>query len=402
MDAISELEQRASRHRAEEEAAEAYSAALTRLLRGKINDSGDRNMASCAFFATLAMRLKREPDWDIPTAVVNGRTLKYNPEFLLSLSPDERVAILAHEVMHCSNAHHVRREGREAGDWNVACDMAVNPLLRDAGFSLPSDVLYPSHYGLDEGLSAEEYYREMPDLEPEHVGGDDPGGCGGVQDGAQDEAGLRQQEAEWKIATAQAAQMARERGELLGGIERFVQSVTAPQVDWRAELREFVNSHAKNDYAWVPPNRRFVHMGLYLPSLHSDELGDVVVTCDCSGSIGEDDLAHFAAEIEEIASVGQCNVTVLYHDSRVLKVQEWEPTDGPLKLTPVGGGGTDHRPVFEWIDRQPLLHQTPTCVVCLTDLASRFPNRVPGYPVLWATDSSKQGPFGRTIRIRRN
>jgi predicted metal-dependent peptidase len=396
MDAISELEQRASRHRAEEEAAEAYSTALTRLLRGKINDSGDRNMASCAFFATLAMRLKRQPDWDIPTAVVNGRTLKYNPDWLLSLSADERVAVLAHEVLHCSNAHHVRRRERDNDLWNIAADLSINGLLKDTGFQMPQGVLYAERQGFAEGLSAEEYYDQLP-YEP-HTQGDDPGGCGGVDDGAADEAGRRQQEAEWKIATAQAAQMAGERGEMSGGLERFVQSVTAPQVDWRAELREFVNSHAKKDYAWVPPNRRFVHMGLYLPSLHSDELGDVVVACDCSGSIGEDDLARFAGEIEEIAAVAQCRVTVLYHDSRVLKVQEWEPTDGPLKLTPVGGGGTNHRPVFEWIDRLP----EPTCVVCLTDLASRFPDRVPSYPVLWATDSSKQGPFGRTIRIRRN
>jgi predicted metal-dependent peptidase len=138
-------------------------------------------------------------------------------------------------------------------------------------------------------------------------------------------------------------------------------------------------------------------MGLYLPSLSSEELGDVIVAVDTSGSIGDDDLARFAAEIEEIAAMAQCRVAVLYHDSRVLNVQEWEPTDGPLKLEPVGGGGTDHRPVFDWINRQP----EPTCVVCLTDLASRFPDRAPTYPVLWATDSSKQGPFGRTIRIRK-
>jgi predicted metal-dependent peptidase len=252
-DALTELEQRASRLRAEEEAAEAYSAALTRLLRGKINDSGDRNMASCAFFATLAMRLKREPNWDVETAVVNGTVLKYNPDWLLSLSADERVAILAHEVLHCSNAHHVRRGERDNDLWNIACDLAVNGLLKDTGFQMPQGVLYAERQGFAEGLSAEEYYDLLP-YEP-HTQGDDPGGCGGVDDGAADEAGLRQQEAEWKIATAQAAQMARERGELPGSIERFVQSVTAPQVDWRAELREFVNSHAKNDYAWLPPNR---------------------------------------------------------------------------------------------------------------------------------------------------
>lgn len=395
-DAIAELEQQATRLRSEEDAAQAYSAAITRLLRGKVN-AQQRDMPSCAFFATLALRLKREPNWDIPTAAADGKTLFYNPTYWNDLSPDERVGVLAHEVMHCSNRHHVRRKGRDVGQWNIACDLAINPLLRDSGFQLPHGVLYPDKYNLADGLSAEEYYRDLPDR-PDFLPmqGDDPGGCGGVIDGAADESQRRQQETEWEVATAQAAQAAKQRGALSGGLERFVEAVTAPKVDWHAELREFVNSHAKNDYSWIPPNRRFIHQGLYLPSLHSDELGDVAVACDCSGSIGESDLAEFASEIEEIASVASCSVTVLYHDSSVCHVQHWTPTDGPLKLQPHGGGGTDHRPVFDWLSQ----HEPPTCAIMLTDLESVFPNDAPPYPVLWATKSKhRQAPFGRTVRV---
>jgi len=53
-----------------------------------------------------------------------------------------------------------------------------------------------------------------------------------------------------------------------------------PKVDRREILRRFVNACAKNDYQWMPPNRRFVYQGLYLPSCRSEELGELVVVLD--------------------------------------------------------------------------------------------------------------------------
>jgi predicted metal-dependent peptidase len=163
-------------------------------------------------------------------------------------------------------------------------------------------------------------------------------------------------------------------------------------------LREFVASNAKNDYSWARPNRRFLAQGLYLPGLHSEELGDVVLAIDTSGSIGEQVLGLFAAEANAILGSYDCSVTVLYHDTEVQKVQTWHSADGPLVLEPVGGGGTSHACVFDWIIQTGI---SPACVICLTDLETEFPAHVPAVSVLWAVPGQVPGdpPFGRVVSL---
>jgi predicted metal-dependent peptidase len=305
----------------------------------------------------------------------------------------------------------------------VACDLAVNPLLLDAGFTLPASRLVPgegAYRDLARGKSAEDYYGLLPDDPPgaghqdddpgrgqddagqggaPSPGAQDPGGCGGVRDpAAGSPSDCRQAESEAAVAVAQAQQAARVRGQLPAGLARLVEEVLQPRVDWRDVLREFVSSHARNDYAWSPPNRRFVHAGLYLPGLRSEELGDVVLAVDTSGSIGEKELARFAAEAQGILEAFDCTLTILYHDSDVQRVQHWRSGDGPLVLEPVGGGGTSHLCVFDRIAAQ---GELPTCVVCLTDLYSVFPEAPPAVPVLWAVAGSNnaQPPFGRRVSV---
>ena len=87
--------------------------------------------------------------------------LQYHPPFVTALSPDELVGVLAHEVMHCALAHPARRQGRDAERWNVACDLAINPLLVRAGIVLPASRLMPgegAYAGLQAGKSADEFY----------------------------------------------------------------------------------------------------------------------------------------------------------------------------------------------------------------------------------------------------
>jgi predicted metal-dependent peptidase len=204
-------------------------------------------------------------------------------------------------------------------------------------------------------------------------------------------------EAEWQVAVAQAEQVAQQRGELPGGLGRLVQQVLNPHVDWREVLREFVSRNARNDYAWSPPNRRLIHAGLYLPGVRSEELGDVVLAVDTSGSIGQKQLDRFAGEAQGILDAYACELTIVYHDSAIQDIGHWTPADGPLVLAPKGGGGTDHRPVFEWIEKQSL---TPTCLICLTDMDTIFPDTAPDYPVLWASTGNTTSPsFGLCVRV---
>src|SRR5258705_12897363 len=139
------------------------------------------------------------------------------------------------------------------------------------------------------------------------------------------------------------------RGTLPAGLGRAAERVIHPPLDWRSVLREFVSAHARNDYSWARPNRRFIAQGLYLPGLRSEELGDVVLAVDTSGSISEQVLGAFAAEANAVLAAYDCAVTVLYHDTEVQKVQTWASADGPLVLDPVGGGGTSHNCVFDWL-----------------------------------------------------
>src|SRR5262249_55643629 len=148
-----------------EDALKALVQARCRLILGRDGTS--------AFFATLALRLEPEIDWAIGTLATDGRHLSLNPAFALSLSPDELVGVVAHEVLHNALAPHARRGQRDVDLWNVACDLAVNPLLVRAGFCLPSTRLVPGEdpfADLPEGKSAEEYYDLLPRPGPKEEG----------------------------------------------------------------------------------------------------------------------------------------------------------------------------------------------------------------------------------------
>jgi predicted metal-dependent peptidase len=401
-DPFAALEHLAARQAAEEGARKAVTSARTRLVLGKD--------AKSVFFATLALRVRLAADWSVPTMAVDGRTLFYNPEFANRLSPDELLGVVAHETMHLALCHHARRMGRDPDRWNAACDLAVNPVLVEAGFALPHTRLMPGegeYQDLPPGKSAEEYYSRLPRLAGGHVceegtetGGrvrGDPGGCGAVRDpGDGSPAAAADQEADWRAAAVAAESMAKSRGTLPAGLARTVDGVLRPPADWRAVLREFVSAHARNDYSWARPNRRYVADGLYLPGLHSEELGEVIIAVDTSGSIGTTQLDSFANEVNGVLSAFDCTATVVYHDSEVQGVEEWRSSDGPQHLNPVGGGGTSHVCVFEWMRSD---GKNPACVVCLTDLETEFPPD-PGVPVLWAVvGEERRAPFGRVVAI---
>ena len=108
------------------------------------------------FFGSLLFRLKGRECRSIQTMATDGVSLYYNPEFVETLNAATLAGTLAHEVMHPALHHHVRRSGRDPKRWNMACDFAINPLLVDAGLSLPEGVLLDNRF---RGMSAEQIYN---------------------------------------------------------------------------------------------------------------------------------------------------------------------------------------------------------------------------------------------------
>ncbi len=65
------------------------------------------------FYASLALKMEFVECGEIPTADVDGKTIRYNPAFILKQNVRQVAGLLAHEVMHVALMHHTRRFTRE-------------------------------------------------------------------------------------------------------------------------------------------------------------------------------------------------------------------------------------------------------------------------------------------------
>jgi predicted metal-dependent peptidase len=341
--------------------------------------------------------------------MTDGKRLAVNPEWILGLPPEERYGVvIGHEPMHCAMEHFARSRGMEdSRAAQIAADLEINPICREAGFTLPPDALFPGegeYADLPSGNTFEEYYALLASKRPkegqsgEGQGpgeGQDPGNCGGVLP-APDKASAEHAANQWKGRVAAAAQAASQRGELPGSLQRWVERILRPKVDPWAILREYMTRAVKTEQSWARLNRRALARGLYLPSRHGNELGDVVLLVDTSGSIGQEQLDLMAGFLEGVLSANPGNLTIIYHDHKVQGVEEWTPESGPLELHPVGGGGTSHVPAFQEIENRGL---EPSLILAMTDLETRFPAD-PGIPTIWVdVEGGHRPPFGQYVCI---
>jgi predicted metal-dependent peptidase len=381
------------------------------------------------FFGSLALKMPLIPAPGIGTFRTNGQWIKYDPEYVDTLSLDECKGVIAHECMHPAMLHHTRQDGRDPKDWNISTDYAINPHLVESGLTLPAGVLLDTRYS---GKSAEEIYGQVhqkpdpdgpeegpqgqgegegdgdgdgdgnqqpdPNAPPQNKPGqnpNDPGGTGEVEPAPTGE--QQTQDNEWRVNIAQAAQAAKAAGKLPAGLARLVEETLNPKADWRELLRSFVERNARNDYNWTRPNRRHMQRGFYLPTLISEELPPIAVAIDTSGSCyGLQE--QFLAELSEMLEAYRTHVTVLYVDCQIAHVSEFDSDDLPIPLETHGGGGTSFRPPFEWLADH---EETPACLIYLTDLYGDFPDEAPDYPVLWATGESggQTPPWGEHIEL---
>jgi predicted metal-dependent peptidase len=374
------------------------------------------------FFGSLLFRLKGKESRSIQTMATDGVSLYYNPEFVDTLNRATLSGVLAHEVMHPALHHHVRRSGRDRRRWNEACDYAINPLLLDAGLSLPEGVLVDHRF---RGMSAEQIYNQLQTETEEQSGGQDEGkpfagdgagegpssrggsdepsapvtagGIGQVLDAPlpdEDTPSVEEQTREWSVAVNQAVTLAKQAGKVPAGIHRTLEGAAEAAVDWREMLRRLWSETTPADYSWMRPNSRHLWAGLYLPGVMREGVGEIAIAVDCSGSVNARQLGLFEAEVRSILE-GQRpqRVHVLYFDAIVQKMDTYEAGQR-VDLKPAGGGGTEFGPCFDWLDEQGI---TPQTLIFLTDLYGTFPPSAPSYPVLWASTGSRQAPFGEVI-----
>jgi predicted metal-dependent peptidase len=203
-------------------------------------------------------------------------------------------------------------------------------------------------------------------------------------------------EDDWEYAATLAKEVANKKSLMPLGLERLAKKVKAKDIDWKFELYNAINKHMRNNYAFMPPNKKHLYRGVALPSLASDTLS-LIVAIDTSGSIREDVLGGFIAEFKTImTNFPTISIELLIADAKVHSHHSFiggENMDFALK----GGGGTDYRPTFEFIEQN---FPTATMLLYFTDGDGIFPKIPPTYEVLWALSQKKERlPFGRGLLI---
>jgi predicted metal-dependent peptidase len=211
-------------------------------------------------------------------------------------------------------------------------------------------------------------------------------------------------ESEFREAIARAAAAAKSMGKLPGNIQRMVDELLTPQVDWRDHIRMLVTGKigARRE-TWARPDRRRLALNpiVVMPGRRGFGAECVVVAVDTSGSIGATELQAFFTEIGGV--LNDCKpkrIFVIGCDTRVTQVDEVSTLDefeGMRAKGIKGGGGTRFEPVFDYVEKHNL---RPETLIYMTDMMGSFPTEAPRYPTIWAATTDHEGPWGETVRIK--
>ena len=356
------------------------------------------------FFGHLLSGINRDISEDttgVGVSFRNGRPLlSINPEFFvneLSIA-GQRSAVIKHEVLHLLLDHPGRldAERMDAQIFSLAADLVVNQMLGEKWPAPPGAINLDSFdFPLPADMSVEWYYRELlehrdeipDDTEPGHSDDDrwsDP------DQGSEERIGQH----ELARATRDAMDRSGENfGLLPTQIQELVESLIdelQPSVDWRRVIRMFTTSSRRTRIANTlrRPSKRY---GTY-PGIKVQRLHRLAVIIDTSGSIKEESLSDFFAEVRAIWRQGS-QITVIEADSAVHETWEYR---GQTPPTARGRGGTKFDPGLQWV-----ADATPPFDAALyfTDGKAPAPTVRPPCDVLWvlSADGNPRSLHGQRV-----
>ena len=191
------------------------------------------------FFAVLLTQLVTlvETDSCPAIAATDGKNVLVHPEKFGKLNVDERVFVLAHELLHVIYQHIPRGKqwlDRGVGPdfkpyshkrMNHATDYIINATLQESGIGkMPVGALYNGQFS--SANQAEEVYCQLPEDDDEPEQGFDEHDYQNADNVDQPSEG------EIKTALSAAANAAKAQGKLPGALERIVGEIMEPQQDW--------------------------------------------------------------------------------------------------------------------------------------------------------------------------
>lgn len=325
------------------------------------------------------------------TGYTDGRNIYYYRSFVKKLEPEEVVFLTAHEVMHIIKDHLSRVDKRDPVYWNMACDYVINAILSEhnIGKVIKSALLDKKKYGSDK--TADEVYELLMknneqksvtldihlDLSGENKSSDGSGGgttikvkVHGGKELTKEELDRIKQELKEKIVSIYNQEKDNplsQPGIKALGLDRLVDEISNPKINWRNLLREFITSYMPHDTGYHVLSRKSFFSDFMFPGIINNEKVEVWVAIDTSGSITKEQLVDVRTELKNIVDTfDSFEMNILCFDVDVYNVQkfdEFDP-DGVLKYNVKGGGGTSLTEVFNYFKENNI---SPKKLVVFTD-----------------------------------
>ncbi len=376
-------------------------------IASKISQAKAKLLVDYPLFGTIASKLELISNDDIQAFKSDGIKVEYNSDYLQNLSINEMEFIFANGAMHASLAHEQRRSDRSGWLWQMATDMAINDMLVENGMDLPDAAQYRVRF---KGMYAEEIYAELKadilrDVNSDSFNESNEGSeVNGLEESSLCNTSDQEFQNEINQEILQAEQLfgefakstieSEEKADALPlHVERFFTLTCRGKIDWREELKHAIDRFYKDDYTLMPPNKKFLHVGIYLPSSTSNKF-KLVVAVDSSGSIDEELLNEFLSELNFLMStIPNYEIDLLICDDKIRSHKTFYNGD-ILEADVSGGGATDFRPVFDFIDEN---LQDTKLLLYFSDLDGMFPKDEPNYDVKWIVPKELESPFGEVI-----
>lgn len=374
------------------------------------------------FYGLLLISLNKEISDRVPTAGVSKNGINYqlvvNPDFWGNLTPEHRIGLLKHELLHIGFFHlDYDNKGMNRELVNIAMDLEINQYidkkyLPEGGCFIDNEVFGPMN--LPRKVGWRKYY-ELLLKEAENQANSPQGkkiqqmvqaiadGLSQTEDGTPvpdhstwDEfEGLS--DAEKKLIKAQvehtlnqvAEQIEKSRGTIPGEFQSILQKINhkePPRFDWRGYLRRFAGG---SQIVYTKKLRRKFNKRFEdNPGLKIKQRRHVLVAIDTSGSVSNKELLEFFQEIDHINATGS-EITVIQCDAAIQSIMPYKKGD-QIKIQ--GRGGTSFDPVLEYYNENIKKY---SCMVYLTDGECHTDVTVRG-KMLWVI--STRGKINKTLK----
>ncbi|MCQ2772379.1 MAG: VWA-like domain-containing protein [Bacilli bacterium] len=390
----------------------------------------------------LLMGMKFKLDDGCETIYTTVTHIGINPDFLGGCLDSELDFALMHELMHLVLKHPFRGSSDDK-NYNLACDIVVNSnLLEASNGDAESITLFGEeqpHLASD-GVEGNEYsVEEVYDMFDLSTGscsdsdqsdddsdrptgdnsnnrgydseGESEGNCGDSSRGTFDdhsrwnaEKNRAMQEAmlNQKIMDAYEASKNRVAGSVPLYVERVVDELTNPTIDWREVLNNFVQNEI-TDYSFVPPDYRMQESHFIMPGFNDpdERIDKLLFMIDTSGSMTTEEITDCYSEIKGAIDQmdGKLTGYIGFFDADVKDVTPFDETTDISNIKPQGGGGTNFDVIFDYV-RDEMEDDLPISIIVLTDGYADFPKEkeAMGIPVLWVINNKEViPPWGKHV-----